>query len=383
MADNITTADGLLESGWYPGKKHGFLKNLGRVASWGIYSPDNRMATQLNIDRMHEQNRAEVDNKRQIDLQRGLHQLAFDTIRDAYAKANPDKSPEEIMHMAANVYANKFQAEEQGYKTKRAEGELSERRAVGALPLARSRGLTEEDAAIAEARARSEKANSDASRTRGGAGGQFTLGASEVEAKTNAEKARALKAANDEAYEQEATRLGLPQRQTAHDLSQVNDDIEKRRLEADTRAHQFEVEKATRSATMQNAINQANERLAQGQNQAKITAATGRALDNLTTADSVATAQLNKAGSLAVPFGGTVYPVVPPATEPLTGQDHNPESTTIDIIPDPLNPGKTIQKVRRKQYGVSTADPAPQAPGRTFTPEEFNRIMSSTNAPAH
>lgn len=381
MAEQVTTADGLLESGWYPGKKHGFLKNLGRVASMGIYSPDNRMASKLNIDRMQEQNRAEVDNKRQVDLQRGLHQLAFDTIRDAYAKANPDKSPEEIMHMAASVYANKFQAEEQGYKTKRAEGELSERRAVGALPLARSRGLTEEDAAIAEARARSEKANSDASRTRGGAGGQFALGAREVEAATNLADAKGEKSANDATYERRAKLNQLPGRQADYDMSSVEDNIEKQKQEADTRAHQFEIEKATRDATMQNAILQANERLAQGQNQSKITAATGRALAQPTTADAVAAAQLNK-GSLAVPFGGTIYPVVPPTTAPLTGQDRNPESTVTEIKPDPLNPGKTISTIRRKQYGVSTADPAPQPMGRTFTPEEFNRIMSGTNAPA-
>ncbi len=373
MENTFTTADdGLDPTGWYPGKKHGFLNNLGRVASMGIYSPDNRMASKLNIQKLETRGQ----NQESLRQMRELHNLALESLHDYYAKAMPEKSPTEIAQMTAQHFASKALADTSENNARGASAEVSKETSEGLLPGAAGAAKRGQMAAEAAADASTARNRNVEANERGRAPREVEAGANDISAQINKSNASIAQSRANGA-EDNNRELGAVAAKTFNtpfetaNLKSIDIEAAKQKainLKSDE-DWQHNVQTQLRpvvSSTMENdaqrhAMDVINARL-ESTNMNK-------ALSNPTTADNLTAARLNK-NSMAVPYGGTIVPVVPvDQGSAIQGETRHPDVVEYGQKINPTN-GQLIPVVTRKTYG---------APGTNQPPStaDFNRLNGS------
>ena len=367
MENVYTTAsnEGLDPTGWYPGKKNGFLKNLGHVASWGLYSPDNRLATELNVQTL----RARNQNQESIKHMKALHQLALENLRDYYAKSMPEKSPEEITQMAAQAYSSKFLADTEENNARGANAMVNKEKAKGILPRAAEVATKGQLAMEAEAEASTERNRNVANNERGRAPYEMDAGARDILSQMDTSGARSAEAGaqtaefgNREAKAKAAKTFNTPY-EAAH-AERISIDSDKQKLmDENARADWMrKVEESVRPITGNTMVEDARKQAIEIQNAKLRAGAMNTLLSDPTMAKSEAAAMLNK-NSLAVPYGGTVVPVVPvDQSTAIQGETRHPDVVEYGEKINPVN-GQKIPIVTRKTYGApgtnmppSTAD---------------------------
>lgn len=362
--DNIyTTADGggLDPNGWYPGKKHGFLKNLGRVASMGIYSPDNRISSAINIDRL----KTRGQNEEELNMRRALHALALDSLKDFYTKAHPELTPDQVTQRAAQAYASKFLADTSENEARGANAEVDKEKAKGLLPGAAGTATAAQNAARANAEATTARNRNVEAYERGRAPYEMDAGAKEILAGIEGSRTKQAEADaagveqdNRKAHALAVKTFNTPY-ETAH-FDKISLDENTRRLQeqrADTDWNRIQTERA-RPIVADTMIHDAERKAAETVANKLEAEATAKAMANPTTADAVVAGRINK-GSLTVPYGATVHPIIPvDPTNALQGETRHPDVIEYDQKINPVN-GQMIPVVRRKVYGNQSSTNAP------------------------
>jgi hypothetical protein len=361
MAEFTTADDGLDPTGWYPGKKHGFVKNLGRVASMGIYSPDNRLATRLNVQRLETRGQ----NKESIKHMRELHQLALDSLRDYYAKAHPEWDPEKVSQMSASVFASRALADTEENNARGANASVDIEKAKGLLPGAAAGATEGQDAARASARASAARNRNVEANERGRAQYEEDAGARDILTQMDSSRAqsaeagaRNVEAGNRERKATAARTFQTPFKSAQYDDISIDADMQKVKDEqaaADwKRVVDSQVRPITGSTMVEDAMRQADEI----GNARKRAQSMGRMLSNPTTADSITASELNR-HSLTVPYGGTVVPVVPvDQSTAIQGETRHPDVVEYGQKIDPTT-GKIIPVIQRKVYGPQGTNQPP------------------------
>jgi hypothetical protein len=373
MDNSYTTADsGLDSTGWYPGKKHGFLNNLGRVASMGIYSPDNRMASKLNIQKLETRGQ----NQESLRQMKELHQLALESLHDYYAKAMPEKSPEEITKMAAQHYASKFLADTSKNNADGANAEVSLETSKGLLPGAAAAATEGQDSARAAARASTARNNNVAANESGRAPREVEEGANAISAQINKSNASIAGSRADgaESNNRELGAVAAKTFNTPYETANSKSiEIEAAKQKAihlkSDEDWQDRVQNKLRPIVSSTMEEDANRHAMDVINARLESTAMNKALSNPTTADSLTASKLNK-NSMAVPYGGSVVPVVPvnPSTM-IQGETRHPDVTEQDQKINPVN-GQIIPVIRRKTYG-------PQGTNQPPSTADFNGLNGS------
>lgn len=356
MENVYTTAsnEGLDPTGWYPGKKNGFLKNLGHVASWGLYSPDNRLATELNVQTL----RARNQNQESIKHMKALHQLALENLRDYYAKSMPEKSPEEITQMAAQAYSSKFLADTEENNARGANAMVNKEKAKGLLPRAAEVATKGQLAMEAEAEASTERNRNVANNERGRARYEMDAGTRDILSQMDASGARSAEAGaqtaefgNREAKAKAAKTFNTPFKAAQYDDMSIDSDRQKL-MDENARADWIRtVESQTRPITGNTMVEDARKQAIEIQNAKLRAGAMNTLLSDPTMAKSEAAAMLNK-NSLAVPYGGTVVPVVPvDQSTAIQGETRHPDVVEYGQGISPVT-GLPVPIIKRKMYGT-------------------------------
>lgn len=371
MENTFTTAsDGLDPTGWYPGKKHGFLKNLGRVASMGIYSPDNRMASKLNNQKLETRGQ----NQEAVRHMKELHKLALESLQDYYAKAMPEKPPEEVAQMAARAFASKSLADTEENNARGANAMVNKEKAAGLLPEAANAAMEGQTAARAEARASTARNRNVEANEKGRAPYEMDAGAKDILTQMNISGAKSAEAGaqtaesgNREKKAVAAKTFDTPFK--AANLESIDIDEQTQRLK-DERADtdwKRTVEAQVRPITGNNMIEDAMRQAIDIQNAKLSSGAMNTLMSDPSTARSAAAGALNK-NSMVVPYGGTVVPVVPvDQSTAIQGETRHPDVVEYDQKINPQN-GQMIPVVRRKVYGAPSTNPPPT------TAEQFNGL---------
>ena len=373
MDNTFTTADsGLDPTGWYPGKKHGFLNNLGRVASMGIYSPDNRMASKLNIQKLETRGQ----NQESLRQMKELHNLALESLHDYYAKAMPEKSPEEIAQMTAQHFASKALADTSKNNAEGANAEVSMETSKGLLPGAAAAATEGQDSARAAARASTARNNNVEANERGRAPREVEEGANAISAqinKSNASiaesRAQGADANNREIKSVAAKTFKTPFKSAQYDDINVDAATQKAINLKSDEDWQHNVQNKLRPVVSSTMEDDANRHAMEVLNARLEATNMNKALSNPTTADNLTAAKLNK-NSMAVPYGGTVVPVVPvDQGSAIQGETRHPDMVEYGQKINPTN-GQLIPVVTRKTYG---------APGTNQPPStaDFNGLNGS------
>jgi len=363
MENVYTTAsnEGLDPTGWYPGKKNGFLKNLGHVASWGLYSPDNRLATELNVQTL----RARNQNQESIKHMKALHQLALENLRDYYAKSMPEKSPEEITQMAAQAYSSKFLADTEENNARGANAMVNKEKAKGILPRAAEVATKGQLAMEAEADASTARNRNVEANERGRAPHEMDAGAREIlsqmdmsGAKSAEAGAQSAEADNRKRKATAAKTFDTPFKAAQFDDMSIDSDKQKLMDENAKADWMRTVESQTRPITGNTMVEDARRQAIDVQNSKLDAGAMNTLLQDPTTARAAAASKLNR-NALTVPYGGTVVPVVPvDQGTAIQGETRHPNVVEYGEKIDPTT-GKKIPVVTRKFYGDQSSTNLP------------------------
>lgn len=371
MENTFTTAsDGLDPTGWYPGKKHGFLKNLGRVTSMGIYSPDNRMASKLNIQKLE----ARGQNQEAVRNMKELHKLALESLQDYYAKAMPEKPPEEVAQMAARAFASKSLADTEENNARGANAMVNKEKAAGLLPGAAGAAKKGQMAAEAEADASTARNRNVEANEKGRAPYEMDAGARDIltqmdisGAKSAEAGAQKIEGENRQRKAGVAKTFDTPFK--AANLESIDIDEQTQRLKEERADTDWKrtVEAQVRPITGNNMIEDAMRQAIDIQNAKLSSGAMNTLMSDPSTARSAAAGALNK-NSMVVPYGGTVHPIVPvDPNNALRGETRHPDETTTTVKIDPTT-GKPIPVTTHRSYGAPGTNPPPT------TAEQFNGL---------
>jgi hypothetical protein len=370
MDNSFTTADdGLDPTGWYPGKKHGFLKNLGRVTSMGIYSPDNRMASKLNIQKLETRGQ----NQEGVRHAKELHQLALDSLKDYYAKAHPEWDPEKVSQMSASAFASKFLADTEENNARGANAMVNKEKSKGILPRAAEVAIKGQTAMEAEADASTARNRNVEANERGRAPMEMDAGAREIMSQINMSGAKSAEAGAQSAEADNRKRKATAAKtfDTPFKAAQFDDmsiDSDKQKLmDENAKADWMRtVESQTRPITGNTMVEDARRQAIDVQNSKLDAGAMNTLLQDPTMARAAAASKLNR-NALTVPYGGTVVPVVPvDQGTAIQGETRHPDVVEYGEKINPVN-GQKIPIVTRKTYG---------APGTNMPPStaDFNGL---------
>jgi len=366
-----TASDGLDPTGWYPGKKYGFLKNLGRVTSMGIYNPDNRMASKLNIQKLEARGQHQEDLRGMKEKMKELHNLALESLHDYYTKAMPDKSPAEIAQMTAQHYASKFLSETSKNNAEGAKAEVDKETSKGLLPGAAGAATKGQMAAEAAADASTARNRNVEANERGRAPHEMDAGAREIMsqidlsgAKSAEAGAQTAEAGNRKDKAVAAHKFNTPYKAAQYDDINIDADTQKAIHLKSDEDWQHNVKNQLRPIVASTMQDDAQRQAMDAINNRLESTSMNKALMNPTTADSLTAARLNK-NSMTVPYGGTVVPVVPvDQSNVIQGETRHPEQTTTTVKVDPVT-GKPIPVTTHRYYGTN------QPP---TTAEQFNGL---------
>lgn len=342
MPTNYTTADDYLPGGWYPGKRHSLGQNIARVASMGIYNPDNRDESRYNKQIIANKVQNAAARERATDI------MAMEEQRRAAAEARlmenlkrmyPDMAPDAMSKLVGSALGG------QKVVTDVAEGRAAEQDAIR--------------------------------RERRAVGGQ--VGASQSgEALTAAEEAMA-NAEKERAREQEAQasanrRAGVPEA-TANSTAASQDynryktlfDRDKLSRESDIFQSTADVDMATGRTAAENRFAEENLRNAQLGNETRVAEGTGAALQEPGMSYEIGKARMTAPLSKQVAPGGTL---VIPGQPNVLGQQ-----TGVMVVDTAFDEdGNVVRRTPVKSVGapgsVTTAEPAPapapKSPGASF-----------------
>lgn len=363
MDNFYTTADsaGLDPSGWYPGKKHGFMKNLGRVASMGIYSPDNRMSSKLNIQQLATRGQ----NQEELNRKRGLHALALESLKDFYAKAMPEKSPEEITQMAARAYSSKFLADTEENNAQGAKAMVEQEKAKGLLPRAAEAATKGQQAMEAEADASTARNRNVEANEKGRAPYETDAGARDIMTQMDVSGAKSAEAGaqtvefgNRERKGMAARTFGTPFKTAQFEDLGIDEQTQTLRDERADTDWKRTVEAQVRPITGNTMVEDARRQAMDIQNAKLRAGAINTLLQDPAIAGAEAAAAMNK-NSMVVPYGGKVVPVVPvDQSTAIEGETRHPDVIEYGQKIDPTT-GKIIPVVQRKVYGSQGTNAVP------------------------
>ena len=361
MAEFTTADDGLDPTGWYPGKKHGFVKNLGRVASMGIYSPDNRLATRLNVQRLETRGQ----NQEGVRHMKELHQLALDSLRDYYAKAHPEWDPEKVSQMSASAFASKALADTEENNARGAHASVDIEKAKGLLPGAAGAATKGQEAAVAAADASTARNRNVEANERGRAPREFEEGANAISAQINNSNANIARsradgadANNRELRAVAAKTFNVPFK--AGNLDSINIDAQQQEVKShmDDLAYKEKLDALTRPITGNTMVEDAQRHAVDVQNAKLNSGAMNTLLQNPDIAKAAATGVLNQ-HSLAVPYGGAVIPNVPvDQSTAIQGETRHPDSIEYGQGISPVT-GLPVPIIKRKVYGSQGTNQPP------------------------
>lgn len=365
-----TASDGLDPTGWYPGKKYGFLKNLGRVASMGIYSPDNRMASKLNYQKLETRGQ----NQEQLRNMKELHNLALESLHDYYTKAMPEKSPAEIAQMTAQHYASKFLSETSKNNAEGAKAEVDKEISKGLLLGAAGAATKGQMAAEAAADASTARNRNVEANERGRAPHEKDAGAREIMAQIDLSGAKSAEAGaqtaesgNREAKAKAAKTFNTPYKAAKYDDINIDADTQKATHLKSDEDWLYNVKNKLQPIVASTMQDDAKRQAMDAINNRLESTSMNKALMNPTTADSLTAAKLNK-NSMVVPYGGTVHPIVPvDPNSALRGETRHPDETTTTVKIDPTT-GKPIPVTTHRSYGTPGTNQPPT------TAEQFNGL---------
>ena len=356
MENTFTTADdGLYPTGWYPGKKHGFLKNLGRVTSMGIYSPDNRMASRLNIQKLETRGQ----NQEALRNMKELHKLALESLQDYYAKAMPEKPPEEVAQMAARAFASKSLADTEENNARGANAMVNKEKAAGLLPGAAGAAKKGQMAAEAEADASTAHNRNVEANEEGRSPYEMDAGAKDILAEMDISGAKSAEAGaqksesvNRKSKADAAKTFNTPFRTAQLESIGIDADTQKTMHQASDEDWEHNINVKNRPITGNTMVEDALRRSAEAQNARLSAGAMNTLMSDPAIARSAAAGALNK-NSMAVPYGGTVVPVVPvDQSTAIQGETRHPTETTHTVKIDPTT-GKPIPITTHRYYGTN------------------------------
>ena len=356
MENTFTTADdGLYPTGWYPGKKHGFLKNLGRVTSIGIYSPDNRMASRLNIQKLETRGQ----NQEALRNMKELHKLALESLQDYYAKAMPEKPPEEVAQMAARAFASKSLADTEENNARGANAMVNKEKAAGLLPGAAGAAKKGQMAAEAEADASTARNRNVEANEKGRSPYEMDAGAKDILTQMDISGAKSAEAGaqksesvNRKSKADAAKTFNTPFRTAQLESIGIDADTQKTMHQASDEDWEHNINVKNRSITGNTMVEDALRRSAEAQNARLSAGAMNTLMSDPDVARSAAAGALNK-NSMTVPYGGTVVPVVPvDQSTAIQGETRHPTETTHTGKIDPTT-GKPIPITTHRYYGTN------------------------------
>jgi len=371
MENTFTTADdGLDPTGWYPGKKHGFLKNLGRVTSMGIYSPDNRMASRLNIQKLETRGQ----NQEALRNMKELHKLALESLQDYYAKSMPEKPPEEIAQMAARAFASKSLADTEENNARGANAMVNKEKAAGLLPGAAGAAKKGQMAAEAEADASTAHNRNVEANEKGRSPYEMDAGAKDILTQMDISGAKSAEAGaqksesvNRKSKADAAKTFNTPFRTAQLESIGIDADTQKTMHQASDEDWEHNINVKNRPITGNTMVEDALRRSAEAQNARLSAGAMNTLMSDPAIARSAAAGALNK-NSMAVPYGGTVVPVVPvDQSTAIQGETRHPDVVEYDQKVSPVN-GALIPIIRRKVYGTPSTNQPPT------TAEQFDGL---------
>lgn len=332
MPQPYTTADDYLPGGWYPGKKHSIGQNIARVASMGIYNPDNRDESRYNKQIVANKvaNAAARERATNIMAMEEQRRAAAETrLMENLKRMYPDMAPDAMSKLIG--------------------GALGGQKVV--TDVANDRA-DEQDAIRRELRA---------------TGGQ--VGAYEAGAKLTAAEAAMAQAEKEAAAEKEAQskanmQAGVPQTTASstaasQDYNRYKTLFDKDRLsrEQDIFNTTADVDMATGQAQAQNRFAEENLRNAQLGNEARIAEGAGTALAEPGLSYEIGKARMTAPLGKMVGAGSILYT---PGEEPRKGME-----TGVTVIDTGLDPdGNVTRRTPVKTVGTpsvipNTADPAP------------------------
>jgi hypothetical protein len=165
MPQPYTTADDYLPGGWYPGKKHSIGQNVARVASMGIYNPDNRDESRYNKQILSNKvaNASALERARNDTLVEGERIAAAQArLGEKLRQMYPEMKPEEHARLLAAVDGGQAAVTaEAKSRADAAEAERLRRKSVGGQGDAFAEGASAAQREIAQANADITKAGEE------------------------------------------------------------------------------------------------------------------------------------------------------------------------------------------------------------------------------
>lgn len=165
MPQNYTTADDYLPDGWYPGKKHTLGQNIKRVASIGIYNPDDRKQSGYNKQIVANKVSAAAARERAGDvlaLEEKRRAAAEQRLMENLQRMYPDMAPDAMSKLVGSALGGqKVVTDVANDRAGEQDAIRRELRAVGGQVGASQTGAEMSAAEAAMARAEKEKAAED------------------------------------------------------------------------------------------------------------------------------------------------------------------------------------------------------------------------------
>lgn len=385
-----TTADGYFEKGWYPGKHTSALKRLGQYASFGMYQPNDAHLSELNFAKAQndarlksaeEMSRRERRDAADVDVDKtgrlntvanqqrqALDQLVMEMTRDHFINAY-GMSPEEATQMAHKTVASGQMSKVAGDEADTVQNENRRTFNEAQAPYQSELGEQDAETKLQGSKTLEQEARNRERRALGAEGTEFINGQEGGAAEAAEIRARKAQAQNVGTFEQEFGDIGGPRTQAQSKVGSLNRQDSENQLAKFNADFENNVARATNPDRWKVALDNA-----------LTTAELSGAHNKLTreNAPGIAAAQINKAGAMTVPYGGTLHvPLSVGGTNQLQGLKAQGEHT-LNIKPNLMGGFTTNQTF--KGFGAPAPGTNSVPAGKRLTVEQLQQLLA--NPPA-